>query len=255
MDRSRITDLRRDFLAGLGVPKAEPFNPDPFQLEAIEALQNGEDTLVIAPTGAGKTYVALEAMRTTVERGERAVYTAPLKALSNAKYAECKRTFEPTHSVGLLTGDRKIDGDASIVIATTEIYRNELYRSADNYSLVILDELHYLADPQRGAVWEESIILSPRTARLLMLSASISNPYEIADWIHEVRGKKVHVITVEKRPVPLRFGFIHPERGVVPLEDRDGHVLNEVTRFYSDEREGQGKFRFRKGGGHRKKSW
>ncbi len=240
-------DAREALFADIGVPEPKPFVPDQFQLDAIEALEQGFDTLVIAPTGAGKTYIALEAIKRTVQAGQRAVYTAPLKALSNAKYAELKRKFEPDHSVGLLTGDRKIEGNAEIVVATTEIYRNELYSFSENYSLVVLDELHYLADPQRGPVWEESIILSARSTALLMLSASISNPTDIAAWIEEVRGRKVRVITVAERPVELRLGFLHPRLGVIPLSDPHGNVMPEVARFYSGEGD-VGPRRFFKGG-------
>ncbi len=224
---------REDFLQGIGVPKKVEFSPDPFQLEAIESLGLGNDTLVIAPTGTGKTYIAVQAIEETVRQGKRAIYTAPLKALSNAKYAEFKKKFEPEVSVGLLTGDRKIEGNAQVVIATTEIYRNELYSFRENYGLVVLDELHYLADPQRGPVWEESIILAPRSATLLMLSASISNPQDIAAWIESIRHRPVQVISVSKRPVELRLGFMHPEFGVIPLEDDRGRLFEEVHRFYA----------------------
>jgi len=228
----QIQSLRKEFLRGIGVPKKEVFKPDDFQLEAIEALKNGADTLVVAPTGAGKTYIAVEAIRETIVSGGRTVYTAPLKALSNSKYSEFKRKFEPEHSVGLLTGDRKIEGDASIVVATTEIYRNELYRGGQNYSLVVLDEFHYLADSYRGAVWEESIILSPKEARLLMLSASVSNAEEVAEWIKSIRGREVKIIEVQERPVELRLGFLDPEKGVLPLYSSKGKVLWEVEQHY-----------------------
>jgi len=243
--KSRIKALREEFLWGMGVPDQKTFRPDQFQLEAIESLKSGVDTLVIAPTGAGKTYIAVEAMREICALKRRACYTAPLKALSNSKYTEFKRKFEPEYSVGLLTGDRKIDGDADIVIATTEIYRNELYSYAENYGLVILDELHYLSDPQRGPVWEESIILSPLSATLLMLSASISNPEEVAEWIETIRQRPVRIIRVKERPVELRLGFLHPELGVVPIADEDGRIIEEVQHYYS----GTSEFRpgFRKG--------
>ncbi|MCB0360275.1 MAG: DEAD/DEAH box helicase [Bdellovibrionales bacterium] len=231
----RIDQARRNLLEGIGVPEATEFVPDKFQTDAIDALERGEDTLVIAPTGSGKTYIAREAIQHTVESGGRAVYTAPLKALSNSKYAEFCKAYEPEFSVGLLTGDRKIEGNADIVVATTEIYRNELYSFSGNYSLVVLDEFHYLADPQRGPVWEESIILSSRSSRLLMLSASISNPDTIANWIEDVRGNKVRVIIEEERAVPLLLGFLHPEHGVVPLEDEQGNIFPDVERFYRQE--------------------
>lgn len=230
--KEKLDKVRAKFLDGIGVPEPAEFHADPFQLRAVESILSGADTLVVAPTGTGKTFIAIEGIKRVVKQGLRAVYTTPLKALSNTKYAEFKALFEPEYSVGLLTGDRKIEGDANIVVATTEIYRNDLYNYGELYSLVILDELHYLADPQRGPVWEESIILSPKSATLLMLSASISNSDEISRWIEEVRGKKVNVISETQRKVPLRLGFLHPELGVVPLEGQDGEVTSHVADFY-----------------------
>ena len=245
-----IQDLRQRFLSGISVPEEKPFVADDFQIEAIRHLAEGYDTLVIAPTGAGKTYIAIEAIRQVVSEGKRVVYTAPLKALSNAKYAEFRRIFKQEFSVGLLTGDRKIEGDSQLVIATTEIYRNELYRYSENYGLVVLDELHYLADPQRGPVWEESIILAPRSARLLMLSASISNHQEIADWISGIRQKEVKIVRVQKRPVEMRLGFLHPDLGVLPLTDEHQEILPEVNRYYNDAFARTASFRrFRQNGG------
>ena len=237
MSKNKIRHLWEEFVSGISVPEPKPFKPDDFQIKAIESLsetdeKKGKDVLVVAPTGAGKTYIAVEAIKATVQAGGRAVYTAPLKALSNAKYAELKLKFEPDYSVGLLTGDRKIEGDADILVATTEIYRNELYRGFQNYSLVVLDEFHYLSDPYRGAVWEESIILSSPSARILMLSASVSNAREIADWTESIRGRETQIIEVEKRPVELRFGFLHPELGVLPLHSKKGKVLWEIESFY-----------------------
>ena len=231
-DRRHIRDVRQNFLSGISVPEPKPFKPDEFQLRAIDSLAQGADTLVVAPTGTGKTFIAIEAIRHTILSGKRAIYTAPLKALSNTKYGEFKRTFEPEYRVGLLTGDRKIEGDANVVVATTEIYRNELFRIVENYSLVVLDEFHYLADVQRGPVWEESIILSPQSARLLMLSASISNAEQIAGWIRSIRGKPVNIISEKRRPVELRLGFLHPELGVIPLTDREDRVVREVSEVY-----------------------
>lgn len=232
-NNKRLSRDKQRLLAGLGVPAKSEFIADPFQLEAIDSLSAGHDTLVIAPTGAGKTFIAVEAIKNVLAKGGRAVYTAPLKALSNSKYAEFKKIFEPKYSVGLLTGDRKIEGNASVVVATTEIYRNELYSYQENYSLVVLDELHYLADPQRGPVWEESIILAPQASALLMLSASVSNDQQISAWIESVRGKPIKVVKVLERPVQLRLGFLHPRFGVVPLTDQEGNVYPEVAEFYS----------------------
>ncbi|HMO17759.1 MAG TPA: DEAD/DEAH box helicase [Oligoflexia bacterium] len=232
--KNYIRELQEDFLKGIFVPKKqENFTPDEFQLRAIESIAKGVDTLVVAPTGTGKTYIAVQGIAQTISSGKRAVYTAPLKALSNTKYTEFRKRFEPHFTVGLLTGDRKIDGDADVVVATTEIYRNELYNYGDNYSLVVLDEFHYLADSQRGPVWEESIILSPKNSALLMLSASVSNAEEIAEWIETVRGRPVQIITETHRPVELRLGFLHPDFGVIPLQNSYGETLREVEDFYS----------------------
>ncbi len=236
MNRSHyIKDLRERFLSGLGAPETLEFKTDEFQREAIDAIVNGEDTLVVAPTGAGKTHIAIEAITAALYLRQKSVYTTPLKALSNTKYADLKARFEPQFKVGLLTGDRKIDTDADVVVATTEIYRNELYQAeGGRFSVIVLDEVHFLADSQRGPVWEESIILSPKESTLLMLSASISNAEEIASWITSVRGKKCRIVTKAHRPVELRLGFLHPELGPLPLVGQKGRVLPEVTQFYGN---------------------
>lgn len=230
--RGDIDAARRRLFHGIGTPPQGAFVVDPFQQEAISSVVDGHDTLVVAPTGAGKTYIAMEAIRATLELKLRAIYTTPLKALSNTKFTELKNRFEPKHKVGLLTGDRKIDGDADVVVATTEIYRNELYRTYERFSLVILDEVHFIADAQRGAVWEESIILTPASTTLLMLSASISNAREIAGWLEDVRGKECRIVLKKERPVELRYAFLHPEIGIVPLEDEKGGIFTEVRRYY-----------------------
>jgi ATP-dependent RNA helicase HelY len=233
VSKSKIVRAARSrFLAGIGVPEKQDFVVDDFQREAVLAVADNNDTLVVAPTGAGKTYIALEAISIAMQLGCRAIYTTPLKALSNTKYTELKKRFEPGHSVGLLTGDRKIDVDADVVVATTEIYRNELYREYGKYSIVVLDEVHFIADVQRGPVWEESIILTPTDSTLLMLSASISNSSEIAKWIEDVRGKKCRIIIKKDRPVELRLGFLHPELGVLPLRNEKGGIMKEVSRYY-----------------------
>lgn len=231
--RPELEQARERFLAGVGPAPWESFLADDFQREAILSVTDGQDTLVVAPTGAGKTYIALEAIQAVLMQKLRAVYTTPLKALSNTKYAELKRRFEPGCKVGILTGDRKIEGDADVIVATTEIYRNELYRSAERYSLVVLDEVHFIADPQRGPVWEESIILTPRSTALLMLSASISNYMEIKEWLEDVRGKTCNVVVKTGRPVELRYGFLHPELGVLPLRDEKGALYKCVRDFYA----------------------
>ena len=233
MKHRAIEESRVRLLSGIGVPAKGTFVVDDFQQAAISNLAAGIDTLVVAPTGSGKTYIAIQAMRDLLKKGQHAIYTTPLKALSNTKYNEFQQIFGPEHSVGLLTGDRKIEGDSDIVIATTEIYRNDLYRGYGRYSLVILDEVHYVADPQRGAVWEESIILAPSTSTLLMLSASISNAEEIASWIEETRNKECRIVQKSERPVELRYAFLHPRWGVIPLSDEKGHLSPEVAHYYS----------------------
>lgn len=227
---------REKLLEGIGTPESATFKPDQFQLDAVNSLVEGNDTLVVAPTGTGKTYIAIESIRNTIAAGKRAIYTAPLKALSNTKYSEFKRLFEPEFRVGLLTGDRKIEGDADVVVATTEIYRNELFRSAGNYSLVVLDEFHYLSDPQRGPVWEESIILSPTSASLLMLSASVSNAETIATWIESVRNKPIKIISETERRVELRMAFLHPRWGVLPLDYGDRDIKRVIAEVYRSSR-------------------
>lgn len=251
-------------VAGIGAPPPAEFIADEFQREAINSVAAGVDTLVVAPTGAGKTFIAIQAIEATIGMGARAVYTTPPKALSNTKYAELKKRFEPRCSVGLLTGDRKIEGNASVVVATTEIYRNELYKAQAGYGLVVLDEVHFISDPQRGPVWEESIILTPAPSTLLMLSASISNAAQVAEWIREVRGKECRIVSKRERPVELRLGFLHPDFGPLPLTDEDGSVFGPVSKYYSsynldsngmrlqkvaggDERGRGGRGRFKKG--------
>jgi superfamily II RNA helicase len=211
------------WLEGLGVPPSQPFVPDPWQLEALEAL-NETDVVVSVPTGSGKTYVAVEAARRAMEDNRTVIYTSPLKALSNTKYTEFCRIFGPER-VGILTGDRQDNGQAPLLIMTTEILRNLLYDAAggeidvrlDTLGLVILDESQYLADPERGVVWEETIIFCPSQAKLLLLSASIGNPQDIADWLTSIRPTAARLVRHSKRTVPLRAGYLHPNGKLVPL--------------------------------------
>ena len=151
-------------LSGIGTPEPRPLVPDDFQLEALQAIET-QDVLVTAPTGSGKTWIAREEIRRLLASGKRAWYTTPLKALTNSKYTEFSEEFG-AENVGILTGDRKENWDAPLIVGTTEIYRNQLFdalRQGEQVStdFVILDEAHYLADEDRGHVWEEAIILSP----------------------------------------------------------------------------------------------
>ena len=227
-------------LEGIGTPRPAPFKPDPFQLEALAALEY-EDVLVTAPTGSGKTWIAREEIRRLLDTGRRAWYTSPLKALTNSKYQEFIDEFG-TEKVGILTGDRKENSDAPLIVGTTEIYRNQLFDSLRGGSevtadLVVLDEAHYLADEDRGHVWEEAIILTPPRIRLLLLSATIGNAHEFAVWLEEVRGVRCGVITgPPKRPVPLRSAVLLPDRRLLPLFNDSGNLNPEIVRLTADER-------------------
>jgi len=226
-------------LGGIGTPEPAPFIPDDFQTEALEAIET-QDVLVTAPTGSGKTWIAREEIRRLLEQGKRAWYTTPLKALTNSKYQEFGAEFG-FENVGILTGDRKENINAPLVVGTTEIYRNQLFdalRSGEQVrtDLVILDEAHYLADEDRGHVWEEAIILSPPRIRLLLLSATIGNADEFANWIEEVRGVRVRVINrAGSRPVPLRAAFLAPDLRLFPLFGEDGKFNRDLERFGQQE--------------------
>jgi ATP-dependent RNA helicase HelY len=230
-------DVKR-LLDGIGTPHPTPFKPDPFQLEALAALEF-EDVLVTAPTGSGKTWIAREEIRRLLEAGRRAWYTTPLKALTNSKYQEFSDEFG-SERVGILTGDRKDNSDAQLIVGTTEIYRNQLFDSLRggsdvNADLVVLDEAHYLADEDRGHVWEEAIILTPPRIRLLLLSATIGNADEFAAWIEEVRGVRCGVVTRPgARPVPLRAAMLLPDGRLIPLLAENGKLNPEITRLLEE---------------------
>jgi len=190
-----------------------PFKPDDFQIEAGEAIAEGQSVVVTAPTGSGKTLVAEAAIHLALIRGERAFYTTPIKALSNQKYSDFIVAYGPER-VGLLTGDNVINGDADIVVMTTEVLRNMIYaesRRLANVGLVILDEVHYLQDPTRGAVWEEVIIHCPQHVQLVCLSATVSNNHEFAAWVGERRGP-TRLIAADHRPVPLESMYMIRDR-------------------------------------------
>jgi len=212
-------------LERIGTPEPTPFIPDPFQLEALDVLRDS-DVLVTAPTGAGKTYIAIKAIERLFTAGRKSWYASPLKALSNAKYQEFSEMFGAAN-VGILTGDRKENPHAPIIVGTTEILRNQLYdtmhRGEDlSVDLVVLDEAHYLGDQDRGVVWEEVLIYLPSRVKLLMLSATIQNAEEICGWLEWLRQKSCRWVAAHQRPVPLYPLFLFPSGELSPLSNRRG---------------------------------
>jgi ATP-dependent RNA helicase HelY len=180
------------------------FRLDPFQVQACEALERGHGVLVCAPTGAGKTVVGEFAVHLALAAGQKCFYTTPIKALSNQKHSDLVRRYGPER-IGLLTGDQSINGDAPVVVMTTEVLRNMLYAGSETLgalAYVVMDEVHFLADRMRGAVWEEVILHLPEDVRLVSLSATVSNAEEFGGWIKTVRGDTT-VVVDEHRPVPL----------------------------------------------------
>jgi superfamily II RNA helicase len=228
-------------LAGIGTPSSTLFKADPFQEAALAALEF-EDVLVTAPTGSGKTWIAREEIRRLLQAGRRSWYTSPLKALTNSKYQEFSEEFG-ADLVGILTGDRKVNTEAPLIVGTTEIYRNQLFDSLRGGNdvgadLVVLDEAHYLANEDRGHVWEEAIILTPPRIRLLLLSATIGNADEFAGWMEKVRGVRCGVITRPgARPVPLRAALLLPDQRLLPLLNDAGRLHPEIERMSERSRE------------------
>src|ERR671939_1309574 len=193
--------LVADFEAGL------PFALDPFQREAMLALAAGQSVLVAAPTGTGKTIVAEFAVHLAHGRGLRALYTAPIKALSNQKYRDLRDRYGDV--VGLLTGDLVLQPDASIQVMPTEVLRNRLVQGTDrldDVGAIVFDEVHYMGDPERGTAWEESILLAPRHIPLVCLSATVPNTEEIANWLRDVHGDLTCVFH-DERAVPLEAQY------------------------------------------------
>ncbi|XP_009414118.2 DExH-box ATP-dependent RNA helicase DExH15 chloroplastic [Musa acuminata AAA Group] len=208
------------------------FPIDTFQRLAIQAFLRGSSVVVSAPTSSGKTLIAEAAAVATVARGRRLFYTTPLKALSNQKFRDFRRTFGDAY-VGLLTGDSAINKEAPILIMTTEILRNMLYKSVGMISsasrlfhvdVIVLDEVHYLSDISRGTVWEEIVIYSPKEVQLICLSATVANPDELAGWIGQIHGK-TELVTSTKRPVPLTWHF-SLKNSLLPLFDEKGKRMN-----------------------------
>jgi superfamily II RNA helicase len=198
-----------------------PFQLDPFQKDAIQALNEGKSVVVCAPTGSGKTLIGEYAIYRALAQSQRVFYTTPLKALSNQKLRDFREQFG-FENVGLLTGDIAINRDAPVVVMTTEIFRNMLYgtrigevgTSLQQVSAVVLDECHYMNDRQRGTVWEESIIYCPPEIQLVALSATVENGDQLTDWLSQVHGP-TELIYSDFRPVPLDFHYCN-SKGLFP---------------------------------------
>lgn len=239
----------------LNLDKLFPFELDGFQKEAITALTEGKSVVVCAPTGSGKTVIGEYAIYLALARGKRVFYTTPLKALSNQKFRDFQDKFcsevdqDEQNPIGLITGDIVINANASIVIMTTEIFRNMLYEtpigqvgtSLENVATVILDECHYISNRDRGTVWEESIIYCPPIIQLVALSATIGNPKDLTNWINQVRRTAPDIdlktdavslcklINSDFRPVPLRFYFSR-KTGLSPLLNQKQNALNPCLK-------------------------
>ncbi|MBA8816187.1 ATP-dependent RNA helicase HelY [Microbacterium halimionae] len=239
--RAQEHPLSREFAA------TQRFSLDPFQIAGCEALEDGQSVLVAAPTGAGKTVVGEFAVHLAMrESSDKAFYTTPMKALSNQKFRELQAVYG-AENVGLLTGDTNINGNARVVVMTTEVLRNMLYANSPalrGLRFVVMDEVHFLADRFRGAVWEEVIIHLPPAVRLVSLSATVSNAEEFGDWLDTVRGD-TEVVVSEIRPVPLEQHVL--VRGdLLPLfDDRAGvataKVNQELMRLRPGDRSGGGR--------------
>jgi superfamily II RNA helicase len=214
-----------------------PFDLDPFQLEAIEHLNQNRSVVVCAPTGSGKTLIGEYAIHRAIAQGKRVFYTTPLKALSNQKLRDFRRIFGADR-VGLLTGDMTVQREAPVLVMTTEIFRNMLYGtpigevgvSLTDVQTVVLDECHYMNDRQRGTVWEESIIYCPKEIQLVALSATVANSQQLTDWIGMVHGPTALVYS-DYRPVPLEYYFCM-SKGIFPLLDESKQNINPKLKAH-----------------------
>jgi len=218
------------------------FPLDDFQVRACEAVEGGDGVLVAAPTGSGKTVVGEFAVHLALHEGRKCFYTTPIKALSNQKYADLVRRYGQDQ-VGLLTGDNTVNGEAPVVVMTTEVLRNMLYAGSHTLSglgFVVMDEVHYLADRTRGAVWEEVIIHLPESVAVVSLSATVSNAEEFGEWLSTVRGSTTTIVE-ERRPVPL-YQHVMVGRRLFDLfedgtgfEGPDSRVNSDLVRIARDD--------------------
>jgi superfamily II RNA helicase len=240
------------------VIKFKHFTLDPFQIEAVHAIEKNESVVVTAQTGSGKTLIADYIIDKFMHTNKRVIYTAPIKALSNQKFRDFKEAYGP-ENVGIMTGDVVINSNAPILIMTTEIYRNMLLCNDPciaEISYVVFDEIHFINDIERGTIWEESLIFSPRNVRFLCLSATIPNAREFADWIESIQEHKVRVVTNTKRVVPLKHLLFDAYVGIGDIKKVQKHI-KEVEHIpdYNDFRKNrrqQGRGRNNRGD---KKKW
>ena len=220
--------------------KSWPFELDTFQKEAVYHLENGDSVFVAAHTSAGKTVVAEYAIALAAKHMTKAIYTSPIKALSNQKFRDFRHVFD---DVGILTGDVQISPEASCLIMTTEILRSMLYRGADlirDVEFVIFDEVHYVNDLERGVVWEEVIIMLPDHVTLILLSATVPNTYEFASWVGRTKKKDIFVISTPKRPVPLEH-YLWAGKEMFKIVDSDKKFLEPGWKKANDVLSGRDK--------------
>lgn len=216
-----------------------PFELDTFQKEAVYHLEQGDSVFVAAHTSAGKTVVAEYAIAMATRNMTKAIYTSPIKALSNQKFRDFKETF-PGVEIGLITGDVQINPEANCLIMTTEILRSMLYRGADlirDVEFVIFDEVHYVNDAERGVVWEEVIIMLPDHVKYVLLSATVPNTFEFANWVGRTKQKDIYVISTPKRPVPLEI-FIWAKNSLFKIIDAQRRFSEIEFRKHKEALEG-----------------
>ncbi|EOD49113.1 Helicase [Neofusicoccum parvum] len=228
--RELVPDMAREW----------PFELDTFQKEAVYHLENGDSVFVAAHTSAGKTVVAEYAIALAAKHMTKAIYTSPIKALSNQKFRDFRNEFD---DVGILTGDVQIRPEASCLIMTTEILRSMLYRGADlirDVEFVIFDEVHYVNDLERGVVWEEVIIMLPEHVTLILLSATVPNTYEFASWVGRTKQKNIYVISTPKRPVPLEH-YLWSNKVMHKIVDADKHFIEKGWKEANDVLSGKDK--------------
>lgn len=241
---AHMVDVSRDITNfGELVPdmaKDWPFELDTFQKEAIYHLEDGDSVFVAAHTSAGKTVVAEYAIALAAKHMTKAIYTSPIKALSNQKFRDFRHIFD---DVGILTGDVQIRPEASCLIMTTEILRSMLYRGADlirDVEFVIFDEVHYVNDLERGVVWEEVIIMLPEHVTLILLSATVPNTYEFASWVGRTKKKDIYVISTPKRPVPLEH-YLWANKKMHKIVNADKKFIDAGWKEANDELSGKDK--------------